>query len=75
MHGLRQPIRQRPRKRYGAASEWQTERKTRRIVVLAGDGIGPEIVASARQVLDRIGTFSYDEQLIGGISIDETGAR
>src|SRR6478735_11684580 len=50
----------------------QTE--TPRIVVLAGDGIGPEIVAAARQILDRIGTFEYDEQLIGGISIDETGS-
>ena len=45
-----------------------------RIVVLAGDGIGPEIVAAARTVLDAIGTFDYDEQLIGGISIDESGS-
>jgi 3-isopropylmalate dehydrogenase len=45
-----------------------------KIVVLAGDGIGPEIVAAARQLLDRIGTFTYDEQLIGGSSIDELGS-
>jgi len=44
-----------------------------RIVVLAGDGIGPEIVAAARQVLDAIGAFDYDEQLIGGASIDALG--
>ena len=44
-----------------------------RIVVLAGDGIGPEIVAAARTVLDGIGAFDYEEHLIGGISIDETG--
>src|ERR1700749_4803209 len=42
-------------------------------VVLAGDGIGPEIVAAAREVLDRLGTFSYDERLMGGCSIDENG--
>jgi 3-isopropylmalate dehydrogenase len=43
------------------------------IVVLAGDGIGPEIVAAARQVLDSLGEFSYDERLMGGCSIDEHG--
>jgi 3-isopropylmalate dehydrogenase len=44
-----------------------------RIVVLPGDGIGPEIVAAARQVLDALGDFSYDERLMGGCSIDEHG--
>jgi 3-isopropylmalate dehydrogenase len=46
---------------------------TPRIVVLAGDGIGPEIVAAARQVLDALGEFSYEERLMGGCSIDEHG--
>src|SRR5215218_8850804 len=44
-----------------------------RIVVLAGDGIGPEIVAAARQLLDALGEFSYDERLMGGASIDADG--
>src|SRR3982751_3108566 len=44
-----------------------------RIVVLPGDGIGPEIVAAARRVLDALGEFSYDERLMGGCSIDEHG--
>jgi 3-isopropylmalate dehydrogenase len=48
--------------------------KSHRIVVLAGDGIGPEIVAATRQVLDRIGEFEYEDHLIGGIAIDEEGA-
>ncbi len=48
------------------------------ITLLPGDGIGPEIVAAARLVLDAIEKkygheFSYDEQLLGGIAIDETG--
>jgi 3-isopropylmalate dehydrogenase len=46
---------------------------TPRIVVLAGDGIGPEIVDAARQVLDALGEFSYEEQLMGGCSIDAHG--
>jgi 3-isopropylmalate dehydrogenase len=46
---------------------------TTRIVLLPGDGIGTEIVAAARRVLDAVGTFDYDERLIGGISIDELG--
>jgi 3-isopropylmalate dehydrogenase len=45
-----------------------------RIVVLPGDGIGPEIVAATRSLLDALGEFSYDERLVGGISIDEHGA-
>jgi 3-isopropylmalate dehydrogenase len=46
---------------------------TPRIVVLPGDGIGPEIVAAARELLDALGEFSYDERLMGGCSIDEYG--
>jgi 3-isopropylmalate dehydrogenase len=44
-----------------------------RIVVLSGDGIGPEIVAAAREVLDALGEFVYDERPMGGCSIDEHG--
>lgn len=43
------------------------------IVVLPGDGIGPEIVGSTKQVLDEVGSFEYTEHLIGGASIDEYG--
>jgi 3-isopropylmalate dehydrogenase len=44
-----------------------------RIVVLPGDGIGPEIVSAARELLDTLGEFSYDERLMGGCSIDANG--
>ena len=49
-----------------------------RVVLLPGDGIGPEVVAEARSVLDaaaaRFGlALSYDEHLIGGCAIDATG--
>jgi 3-isopropylmalate dehydrogenase len=47
--------------------------ETPRIVVLPGDGIGPEIVAAATQVLDALGEFSYEEHLMGGCSIDAHG--
>jgi 3-isopropylmalate dehydrogenase len=43
------------------------------IVVLPGDGIGPEIVAATCEVLDHLGEFSYDERLMGGCSIDAHG--
>jgi 3-isopropylmalate dehydrogenase len=47
------------------------------IVLLPGDGIGPEVVREARAVLELIATrfdhqFSFSEQLIGGIAIDRT---
>jgi 3-isopropylmalate dehydrogenase len=44
-----------------------------RIVLLPGDGIGPEIAAAARRVLDVLGDFEITEHLIGGASIDEYG--
>jgi 3-isopropylmalate dehydrogenase len=44
-----------------------------RIVTLPGDGIGPEIMASARELLARVGDFELDERLVGGASIDAHG--
>jgi 3-isopropylmalate dehydrogenase len=43
------------------------------IVTLPGDGIGPEIMASALEVLDAVGDFEVDERVFGGASIDATG--
>lgn len=48
------------------------------IVVLPGDGIGPEVIAAARQVLEPVAnlegcTFTYSEYKIGGCAIDEYG--
>jgi 3-isopropylmalate dehydrogenase len=44
-----------------------------RICLLPGDGIGPEITEAALKVLDKLGEFQTDEQLIGGAAIDATG--
>ncbi|TMK75316.1 MAG: 3-isopropylmalate dehydrogenase [Actinobacteria bacterium] len=44
-----------------------------RIVLLPGDGIGPEIVAAARRVLEAVGEFEITEQVVGGASIDVHG--
>ncbi len=48
------------------------------IAVIPGDGIGPEIVAEARKVLDAAGkkygfSLNYQELLMGGASIDANG--
>jgi len=50
-----------------------------RIAVLAGDGVGPEVVAEGVKVLNAIGSkyghsFEYVHGLIGGVSIDATGS-
>ena len=43
------------------------------IVLLPGDGIGPEITAAATRVLAELGEFELDERLVGGASIDAYG--
>ena len=45
----------------------------KKVVLLPGDGIGPEITASTVEVLNTIGSFEFDERLMGGCSIDEHG--
>jgi 3-isopropylmalate dehydrogenase len=44
------------------------------VVLLPGDGIGPEIIAPALEVLGAVGAeFEYEEHVFGGASIDEHG--
>jgi len=45
----------------------------KKVVLLPGDGIGPEITASTVEVLNTLGSFEFDERLMGGCSIDEHG--
>ncbi len=53
-------------------------KKSCKIAVLPGDGIGPEIMKSALKVLEAISEkygiqFEFKEALVGGAAIDETG--
>ena len=43
------------------------------IVTLPGDGIGPEIMAAARELLAAVGSFDLQEHPVGGASIDLHG--
>jgi 3-isopropylmalate dehydrogenase len=43
------------------------------IVTLPGDGIGPEIMAPALELLRAVGDFEFEERAIGGASIDAHG--
>lgn len=50
----------------------------KKIAVIKGDGIGPEIVNEAEKVLNKVGekfghTFEYTDVLMGGCAIDATG--
>ena len=50
-----------------------------RVVVLPGDGIGPEIAAVAVDLLKSAGEaegeqFEFQEALVGGAAIDATGS-
>jgi 3-isopropylmalate dehydrogenase len=49
-----------------------------RIVLLPGDGIGPEVVAEGRRVLEQVArcfghVFGFEEHPVGGAAIDATG--
>lgn len=49
-----------------------------KVGVIKGDGIGPEVVTEAMKVLDKIGevyghSYSYEQLLMGGASIDVHG--
>jgi 3-isopropylmalate dehydrogenase len=44
-----------------------------RIVTLPGDGIGPEIMAPALELLNTVGDFEFEEHLFGGAAIDAHG--
>lgn len=49
-----------------------------KIAVLAGDGIGPEVMAASLEVLKAAGAkhglaFEFNEQLVGGAAIDGAG--
>jgi 3-isopropylmalate dehydrogenase len=47
---------------------------TPRVILLPGDGIGPEIIAPALEVLRAVGAeFDYEEHVFGGASIDAHG--
>ncbi|HAS46313.1 MAG TPA: 3-isopropylmalate dehydrogenase [Microscillaceae bacterium] len=50
----------------------------KKIVVIAGDGIGPEVIHCAQEVLTLIGTqhghqFTFDQALMGHAAIEVTG--
>lgn len=50
----------------------------KKIAVLDGDGIGPDVVAQAMKVLDVVAdryglVFQYEHALVGAIAIDKTG--
>ena len=56
----------------------QTRSSNRKVLVLAGDGIGPEIMRQALRVIEffdqrHIASFDITEGLVGGAALDESG--
>ena len=50
--------------------------KKRKILLLPGDGIGPEVITEVRKILEWLNKnrsldFEIDEDLVGGISYDK----
>lgn len=57
-----------------------TTAKKATVVLLPGDGVGPEVIAEARRVLELVAkvrahkvNITFKEELIGGASIDVAG--
>jgi 3-isopropylmalate dehydrogenase len=51
---------------------------THKLLLLAGDGIGPEVMAEVKKLIawmnaHRMGTFEYEEGLVGGAAYDAHG--
>ncbi|MCE3254929.1 MAG: 3-isopropylmalate dehydrogenase [Rickettsiaceae bacterium] len=51
---------------------------TKNILLIPGDGIGPEVVSQAKKIIDFFSAnsdkkFNLDEALLGGIAYDKTG--
>src|SRR3979490_584413 len=56
----------------------QTTRSNRKVLVLPGDGIGPEIMSQVMRVIEffdsrRIASFEVGEGLVGGAAYDASG--
>ena len=62
-----------------SSADWSCNvKKTYKICCLPGDGIGPEIIAEGKKVLDAVGKrygceFVCEDALIGGAAIDACG--
>ena len=65
-----EPARSRPRCERLIASAAAV---THRIITLPGDGIGPEIMAPALELLRAVGEFEFEAHPFGGASIDAHG--
>ncbi|HWF24602.1 MAG TPA: 3-isopropylmalate dehydrogenase [Solirubrobacteraceae bacterium] len=44
-----------------------------RVILLPGDGIGPEVIAPAVEILNAVAELEYEERLFGGAAIDADG--
>src|SRR5205823_14137309 len=56
----------------------QTTRSNRKVLVLPGDGIGPEIMGEAMRVIDffdrrHLVSFEVDQGVVGGAAYDASG--
>lgn len=49
--------------------------KTKTLLLLPGDGIGPEVIAEVRRVISALAIkdLEIETALFGGVSIDECG--
>lgn len=45
----------------------------KKILILAGDGIGPEVTKQAEKIIKKIGGFEIDHATLGGAGYDEAG--
>ena len=64
--------------RHGKAGSWQVKGSNRRLLLLPGDGIGPEVCDEIKHLIDDLSgyggvNFDYEEDLVGGCCYDKHG--
>ncbi|MBQ7576693.1 MAG: 3-isopropylmalate dehydrogenase [Synergistaceae bacterium] len=52
---------------------YKEELSVKKIAVIPGDGIGPEVIGATLEVLERVGKFEFQSVAMGGNAIDKYG--
>src|SRR4051812_30187690 len=78
MHQQPDHFKQRPGRKSGKPIRTRIYKMNKKILVIPGDGIGPEVTTWGKAVLEKVAgifehEFSFEEALMGHVAIEATG--